>query len=44
MSKARFSFKQLLITQFVLGAMIPTLLLSSLLIAAFRDIQTEEQI
>ena len=38
------SLKNLLVVQFVLGAMIPTLLLSSLLISAFRTIQADEQI
>lgn len=44
MIKRKLSLKNLLIVQFVLSAMIPTLLLSSLLIAEFRAIQTEEQI
>lgn len=42
--KEKWSLKNLLITQFVLCAMIPALLLSSLLISEFRTIQTAEQI
>ena len=44
MKTGSLSFKHLLVVQFVLGAMIPTILLSGLLIAEFRDIQTDEQI
>lgn len=40
----KLSLKSLLICQLLLGAMIPALLLSSLLISEFRAIQTEEQI
>uniref|UniRef100_A0A486XJT4 histidine kinase n=1 Tax=Rheinheimera sp. BAL341 TaxID=1708203 RepID=A0A486XJT4_9GAMM len=44
MSKSNLSFKHLLALQFVLGALIPALLLSGLLIFEFRGIQTDEQI
>ncbi|MDX1391482.1 MAG: hypothetical protein R3241_03805, partial [Rheinheimera sp.] len=44
MMARKLSLKNLLVVQFVLGAMIPTLLLSSLLISAFRTIQADEQI
>jgi signal transduction histidine kinase len=44
MRPRKWSLKSLLIAQFVLSAMIPSLLLSSLLISEFRTIQTEEQI
>ncbi len=44
MTTKKWSLKSLLIIQFVLCAMIPSLILSSLLISEFRKIQTEEQV
>ena len=44
MTTKKWSLKRLLIAQFVLCAMIPSLILSSLLISEFRTIQTEEQV
>lgn len=44
MTTKKWSLKNLLIAQFVLCAMIPSLVLSSLLISEFRTIQTEEQV